>query len=86
MQNPVSTAAVGPTETAPIRYVDWPAIFGGAVVGAAVAFVLSTFGTDLGLSLVSPYRGEGVPAWGLRAPVSVASSTCAEKVRCGPGF
>src|ERR1051325_2467207 len=65
MQNPVSTAAVGSIETAPIRYVDWPAIFGGAVVGAAVAFVLGTFGTGLGLSLVSPYRGEGLPAWGL---------------------
>jgi hypothetical protein len=52
-------------ETGPIRYVDWPAIFGGAVVGSAVAFVLGTFGTGLGLSLVSPYRGEGMPAWGL---------------------
>jgi hypothetical protein len=65
MQNQVAPASVGSIETAPVRYVDWPAILGGAVAGAGVAFVLSTFGTGLGLSLVSPYRGEGLPAWGL---------------------
>jgi len=60
-----ATVVATAIDTAPTHYVDWPAIFGGAVVGAAVAFVLGAFGTGLGLSLVSPYRGEGLPAWGL---------------------
>lgn len=60
-----ATVASTSVELAQARYVDWPAIFGGAVVGSAIAFVLATFGTGLGLSLVSPYRGEGMPAWGL---------------------
>ena len=60
-----ATVVATSIEAGPVRYVDWPAILGGAVVGAAVAFVLGTFGTGLGLSLVSPYRGEGLPAWGL---------------------
>lgn len=64
-----SVAAVG--ATIPSSYVDWPAIFGGAVVGSAVAFVLTAFGSGLGLSLVSPYRGEGLPAWGLVAGLGI---------------
>ncbi|MEX2641817.1 MAG: hypothetical protein WD270_00070 [Acetobacterales bacterium] len=41
-------------------YVDWPAIFGGAVLAAGVSFVLWTFGSGLGLSMVSAEPGEGV--------------------------
>src|SRR5262249_191484 len=37
-------------------YVDWAAIFAGAVVATAVAFLMLTFGTALGLSFASPYR------------------------------
>lgn len=40
-------------------YMDWPAIFAGAVVASAIAFVFTTFGAGLGLSLISPYQGEG---------------------------
>jgi hypothetical protein len=65
----ITTAAVADDPGLATRssYVDWPAIFGGAVVGSAVAFVFAAFGSGLGLSLVSPYRGEGLPAWGLVA-------------------
>jgi hypothetical protein len=44
-----------------VPYVDWPAIIAGAIVATAVAFLMLTFGTALGLSFVSPYRtpGEG---------------------------
>ena len=67
MAEPIAPATVVATsiDSGQARYVDWPAILGGAVVGAAVAFVLATFGTGLGLSLVSPYRGEGLPGWGV---------------------
>jgi hypothetical protein len=43
-------------------FVDWAAIFAGAVVASAISFVLFAFGTALGLSLTSPYPREGVSA------------------------
>ena len=39
-------------------YVDWPAIFAGAAVAAAISLVLLTFGSALGLSLTSAHEGE----------------------------
>lgn len=43
-------------------YVDWAAILAGTVLALAVSFLLISFGAGLGLSLTSPYRGEGVSA------------------------
>ena len=43
-------------------YLDWSAIFAGGVLALAISFLLITFGSSLGLSLTSPYRGEGVSA------------------------
>lgn len=40
-------------------YVDWPAILAGAVVASGIAFVFTTFGAALGLTLISPYEGDG---------------------------
>jgi hypothetical protein len=40
-------------------YVDWCAIAAGAVMATAVSVILFTFGTAIGLSMVSPYEGEG---------------------------
>ena len=53
-QRPVSVS------TATTSYVDWPAILGGSVFALALSFLLISFGTGLGLSLSSPYRGEGI--------------------------
>lgn len=39
-------------------YVDWPAIFAGAAVAAAISLVLLTFGAALGLSLTSAQEGQ----------------------------
>lgn len=36
-------------------YVEWSAVFAGAVAAAALSFVLLTAGAAIGLSLVSPY-------------------------------
>ncbi|MEO3387552.1 hypothetical protein [Mesorhizobium sp. CAU 1741] len=41
-------------------YVDWPAIFAGAAVAAAISLVLLTFGSALGLSLTSAHEGESL--------------------------
>jgi hypothetical protein len=43
-------------------YVDWAAILAGGIFALAVSFLLVSFGASLGLSLTSPYRGEGVSA------------------------
>jgi hypothetical protein len=40
-------------------YVDWPCAIAGAVVSSAVSFVLFTFGSGIGLSIVSPWSGAG---------------------------
>lgn len=41
-------------------YVDWPAILAGTVLASAIAFVLLTFGSAIGLSLTSAREGSGV--------------------------
>ncbi len=52
-------------------YVDWPAIFAGVVLSLAISFVLLTFGSALGLSLASPYEGEGIGALGFGIAVAL---------------
>lgn len=42
--------------------IDWAAILAGGVVALAMSFLLISFGAGLGLSLTSPYHGEGVSA------------------------
>lgn len=42
-------------------YIDWPAIIAGAVLATAISFILFTFGSAIGLGIVSPYRGSAVP-------------------------
>lgn len=55
----------GPHEATTGSYVDWAAILAGGVFALALGVLLITFGTGLGLSLTSPYRGEGVSAFWL---------------------
>ncbi len=51
--------ASAPAYTHDGSYVDWSSILAGGVVASAIAFVFTTFGAALGLTLVSPYAGEG---------------------------
>lgn len=45
-------------------YMDWPAIFAGIIVAAAISILLLTFGAAVGLSFTSFEPGEGVsPVW-----------------------
>jgi len=57
---------VAPTQTAPApgSYIEWSAIFGGAALSAAITTLLTTFGSAIGLSLVSfePSRSTGLTA------------------------
>lgn len=43
-------------------YIDWGVIAAGAIFALALTSLLIGFGASLGLSLASPYRGEGVSA------------------------
>lgn len=55
-----STSAVDPSVAGDMRYVDWGAIIGGAVLSMAISIILLTFGAALGLSVISPQPGEGM--------------------------
>jgi len=55
-------AASGVALTGKTSFVEWPAILAGAVLAAAISFVLLTFGTSIGLSLTSPWPGSGMSA------------------------
>lgn len=41
-------------------FVEWGAVFAGAVLAAAISFVLLTFGTAIGLSATSPWPHAGI--------------------------
>jgi polyhydroxyalkanoate synthesis regulator phasin len=59
------TTAAAPPASLPGHYVDWPAIFAGAVVATAIGVVFASFGAALGLTAVSPQEGEGSARWSL---------------------
>lgn len=44
-------------------YVEWSAIFAGAVAASAISFVLFTVGGAIGLSLLSPYPSQSYGRW-----------------------
>jgi hypothetical protein len=49
---------VGTPARAGTSYVEWGAVFAGALTASAISFVLLTAGGAIGLSLISPYSGE----------------------------
>jgi hypothetical protein len=64
-ENPPHNQKATRSGVAPIAegsYLDWSAVLAGGVFALAISFLLISFGTGLGLSLTSPYRGEGVSA------------------------
>ena len=48
-----------------LDFIDWGAIFAGAILASAVAILFLAFGSALGLSLTSAYPWRGLPATGL---------------------
>lgn len=44
----------------PFRYLEWGPVFAGAIGAAAIAFVLYTFGSAIGLFALSPYPYRGL--------------------------
>lgn len=67
----MAVEAVRATTTGEASYVEWGAVFGGAVAALAVSLVLLAFGAAIGLSSVSPWTATGTTfkAIGLGAAV-----------------
>lgn len=65
MSNVQASAGVEDVANAP--HVDWSAIFAGALLSSAVGFIMMTFGSGLGLSLVDPVGKDGA------SPVLIAA-------------
>jgi hypothetical protein len=55
------TATAGPSTAGDLSYVEWSAVLAGAVLAAALSFVLLTFGAAIGLSATSPWPNSGLP-------------------------
>src|SRR5262249_12823745 len=47
-------------QMSPRSNVEWGAVFAGASIATATGLILLTFGAALGLSMASPYDGEGM--------------------------
>ena len=58
------TEASAPTHLHDTSYVDWPAIFAGAVIAAGVAFVFSTFGAAVGVASIGVNEAGDGPSTG----------------------
>lgn len=53
-------APAGVAAPVKVSRVEWGAIFGGSVVTTALGLILLAFGAGIGLSVSSPYDGEGL--------------------------
>src|SRR6476660_7116145 len=58
----VSAPVASRTETAGLSFVEWGSVVAGAVLAAAISFVLLTFGAAIGLSATSPWPNSGASA------------------------
>src|SRR6185436_20493887 len=54
-------AGVVPTGALP-SFIEWGPVFAGALLAAALSFVLLTFGSAIGLSATSPWPNSGLSA------------------------
>lgn len=54
-----SSTAVAAGTTEAFHYVDWGAIIAGAILASAISILMFTFGTAIGLSMLSPWEGQG---------------------------
>jgi len=58
--NPATPGAAAASGYTHRSYLEWGAIIAGALVATTLSFVLISFGTGLGLAMVSPEPGEGL--------------------------
>jgi hypothetical protein len=65
IEEETAIVASGAADADARSYLDWPAVFAGAVLASAISLVLITFGSAIGLSLTSPFENTGMSAVGL---------------------
>jgi hypothetical protein len=65
---PATTVAI---ETAQAPYIDWASVVAGTFVGAAVIATLTAFGSAVGLSVTSAFRGHGASAYATAVAVAI---------------
>lgn len=58
----IRTPVASRTDTVGLSFVEWGAVLAGAVLAAAISFVLLTFGAAIGLSATSPWPNSGLSA------------------------
>jgi hypothetical protein len=51
--------------------VDWGAIIAGAILASAITFVLLTFGSAIGITVTSPFKGEGLRGTALAVAIAL---------------
>jgi len=56
----ITTPAVQRTDVTVSSFVEWSAVLSGAILAAALSFVLLTFGAAIGLSATSPWPNNGL--------------------------
>lgn len=56
---PTVAVTAEPAITHERTYVDWAAILAGTVIATAITLVLTGFGSAIGLSMASPFAGQG---------------------------
>jgi len=61
------------TDVAPVRYLEWGPIIGGAFAASAISFLLLTFGGAIGLSMTSPWPDAGASATTIAVVVALWS-------------
>ena len=60
---PDTTAVVADVEVNETRsYVDWAAVIAGALIATVMSFILTTFGSSLGLAVSTPWSPHGISA------------------------
>ena len=59
-----TTPAAPPAAKPGVSYLEWGAIFGGAMVAGALTVVLTQFGTGIGLATADPILEDGL-TWGI---------------------
>jgi len=57
MTDTITTMAHRPVSAPGSSYVEWSAIFAGAVIASAIIVLMTAFGSAIGLSFASPYHG-----------------------------
>jgi hypothetical protein len=64
---PTQTGVLDPGAAPSTSYIDWSPILAGTAIASAITIVLTSFGSVIGLSMLSPFEGKGISGAALAA-------------------